>query len=62
MTKDTLELDTGLVMESLKYTRRVFQGYSSYPSEEFRKQQVARVDRAIAQIRAIRDANKMRSK
>ena len=56
MTKDTLELDAELVMESLEYTRLAFQGYDFYASEDERQQDIARVDRSIAALRAMMDA------
>jgi hypothetical protein len=50
----TDELD--LILESLRYTKQAFSSYKDYPTDEFRRQQVARVDTVIEKIRGIRNA------
>lgn len=59
--RKTVTLDgeeCSLVLTSLEYTKRNIENCTSYPSYEFKCQQIANVDRVIAKIRAMRKAAK----
>lgn len=43
--------ETALLLESLRHTKRAFAEYQSYPSEQFRREQIERVDRLAAKFR-----------
>jgi len=40
-----------LVLESLRYTRQAFESYERYPSDEFKAERVAQVQRLIEKLR-----------
>lgn len=44
----------GLILESLKYTKRSFENYIDYPSYEFKLKQIKEVDDLISKIRQMR--------
>ena len=49
--------DWGMILESLRYTKRAFENYTSYPSYEFKKNRIKEVDDLILKIRQIQKAN-----
>jgi len=51
-----LRAHAGLILESLRHTRRAFQEHSSYPTPEFKAARVAEVDEAISAVIALRNA------
>ena len=46
--------DWALILESLNYTRKVFQEYPNYPSYDFRMEKLAEVDAVIGKVRQLR--------
>jgi signal recognition particle subunit SEC65 len=48
--------DLELILEALGYQQQAFTDYRYYPSEEFKRSQIARVESVSAKIRAIRKA------
>lgn len=46
--------DLDLVLQALGYQKQVFTDYKDYPSDEFKRVQIARVESTIEKIRAIR--------
>lgn len=56
MTNEPLPLtgsDLGLLLESLRYTRQRFESYDGYPSEDFRRDQLRRVDEVVTKLRSM---------
>ena len=51
------ELDIPLILESLKYAKLAYES-TEYPTYELKRQQIDRVEKAIAQVRALRDRPK----
>ena len=43
--------ETALLLESLRHTKKAFGEYQHYPSEEFRRAQIERVDKLAAKFR-----------
>jgi hypothetical protein len=56
VSAETLRPHVGLILESLRHTRRAFLDHSSYPSPEFKNARVAEVDEAISAVIALRTA------
>lgn len=50
-------LDTELLLDALQHTRLAYLSYGFYPSEDFRQEQLRRVDHCTAQVRALHHAN-----
>jgi hypothetical protein len=53
----TVELESSeleLVLESLRYTKQAFEQYERYPSDEFKAERVAKVQRLIDKLRGRR--------
>jgi hypothetical protein len=49
--------DINCLIESLQYTKRNFES-TNYPSADFRKQQLERIEQLIEKLRGIRDSLK----
>jgi signal recognition particle subunit SEC65 len=54
---DTLTTeDLDIILEALGYKKQAVTDYKDYPSYEFKRAQIARVESAIEKVRAIRNA------
>ena len=54
MPSQTIELDFSLILESLAYTKLNYES-TQYPTYELKREQIQRVENAIAQVRELRD-------
>jgi hypothetical protein len=57
MTDQLTREDFDLVLQALEYQKQAFADYKDYPSYEFKRSQIARVESVIEKIRAIRKAS-----
>lgn len=48
--------DLDLILQALEYQKQAFADYEEYPSYEFKRAQIARVESVIEKIRSIRKA------
>ncbi len=60
-TRRSSEPDDAIILESLKYTKDRFMNYDGYPSPEFKRAQVARVDAAMDKLRGLNRREPSRS-
>lgn len=49
--KHLTKKDFAFILESLTYSKKTFQEYDRYPDENFRKQQVAKVDEVMSKVK-----------
>lgn len=56
MTDQLTREDLELILQALEYQKQAFADYKDYPTAEFKRTQIARVEGVIDKIRAIRNA------
>ena len=47
--------DLEVILESLSYSKQRIEEYRDHPSSAFKKQQVERIEKVMAKVRAVRD-------